>query len=62
MKQRNLHNILQVGFQRCLYIEEERRMENAITFYILEPCVQGAKEVYMLNTATEIAARPIIPF
>ena len=41
MKQRNLHNILQVGFQRCLYIEEGRRMENAITFYILEPRAQA---------------------
>lgn len=61
MKQRNLHNILQVGFQRCLYIEEERRMENAITFYILEPRV-GRAEGYMLNTATEMAVRPIIRF
>lgn len=47
MKQRNLHNILQVGFQRCLYIEEGRRMGNAITFYILEPRVPAAKGIYV---------------
>ena len=47
MKQRNLHNILQVGFQRCLYIEEGRRMGNAITFYILEPRGPGAKGMYV---------------
>lgn len=46
MKQRNLHNILQGGFWRYLHIEEGRRMENAITFYILEPRAPGAKGMY----------------
>lgn len=61
MKQRNLHNILQVGLQRCLYIEEGRKMGNAITFYILEPRAVQQKE-YMLNTAQERAVSAIIPF
>lgn len=61
MKQRNLHNILQVGFQRCLYIEEGRGMENAITFYILEPRGPGAGGMYG-NDCSRRAVRAIIRF
>ena len=47
MKQRNLHNILQVGLQRCLYIEEGRKMGTAITFYSLEPRAVQQRRIYV---------------